>query len=91
MKTKLCNYIESMTDVANSDRRKRNKGLMAITVITEITAIKSGKLGNCSSNKEKKRVTIILGVSSLLSKQMFMKQQFNLQALESKSGISNNS
>lgn len=42
-----------MTDVANSDRRKRNKGLMAITVITEITAIKSGKLGNYSS-KEKR-------------------------------------
>lgn len=54
MKTKLCDYIESMTDVANSDRRKRNKGLMAITVITEITAIKSSKLGNYSSNKEKK-------------------------------------
>lgn len=35
-----------MTDVANHGRSKRNEGLMAITVITEITATKSGKLGN---------------------------------------------
>lgn len=46
MKTKLCNYIESMTDFANCSRSKRNKGLMAITVRTEITAIKAGKPGN---------------------------------------------
>lgn len=46
METKLRNYIESMTDVANCGRSKRNKGLMAITVITEITAIKLGKPGN---------------------------------------------
>lgn len=45
MKTKLCNYIESITDVANCDRSKRNKGLMAVTVIIETPAIKSGKPG----------------------------------------------
>lgn len=36
MKTKLCNYIESMTDVANCGRSKRNEGLMAVTVIIKI-------------------------------------------------------
>lgn len=31
-----------MADVANCGRSKQNKGLMAITVITETTAVKSG-------------------------------------------------
>lgn len=41
------NYVitlEAMADVANCGRSKRNKGIMAITVITEITAVKSGEV-----------------------------------------------
>lgn len=33
-----------MTDVANCGRSKRNKGLMASTVITETAAVKLGEV-----------------------------------------------
>lgn len=34
-----------MADAANYGRRKRNKGIMTITIITEATPIKSGEAG----------------------------------------------
>lgn len=46
--------MESRTDFANCGRSKRNKELMAITLRTEITAIKSGKPGN----KEKRELQL---------------------------------